>query len=255
MSSKIDELNTQSRSKRSNYEYGNESKGNTSQKYVGKYSNIKPNFEDLELDNDDIQEEQAFMFSLPPDEDDNFSAYSLLGGNVVRRAPLTEFDVAASEGGDQIDLLMNAYNRPNVRAVNVKSIPMSDMTTSMGGVNYSPGYNDMYIVNKDDNSSGFYQSGNFPSANYPKRMQNPKYDQFYASGAQMNYNYAGYQNDTYNAPRNPTTGQTKARQFSSNAMGGQMMSNGKLIMSPGNRMGNNVAYTMSQSSSNAKYRK
>jgi len=253
LSSKIDELNTQSRSKRSNYEYGNDSKGNTSQKYVGKYSNIQPNFDDLDADNDDIHEEQAFMFSLPPDDDDNFSAYSLLGNNMVHRTPITEFDVAASDGGDQIDLLMNVYNRPNVRAVNVKSIPMSDMTTSMG-MNHSPNYNDMYMVNKDDNSSGFYQSGNFPTNNYPTRAQNQNYEKFYASGAKMNYNYPGFQKDQYNGQRNPTTVQSKARQFSSNAMGGQMMSNGKLIMSPGNRVNSNIMYVPPQSHPNTTYR-
>lgn len=242
LSSKIDDLHTQSRSKRSNYEYANDSKNATSQKRVAKYSNIVPDYDD-EID-DNIQEEQAFMFSLPPDDDDNYSAYSLLGGNPVHRTPMTEFDVLASGGGDQIDLLMNAYSRSNVRQVNMNSIPMSDMTTSMG-INYSPNYNEVYMVNKDDNSSGFYQSGNFPSNNYPNtRVQNPQLDQFYSSGIQSisnhnSYNHPGYQNDQY-IRRNEGVGGAKGRQLSSKPTGGQMMSNnGKLIMSPGNRINKN----------------
>lgn len=252
LSSKIDELNTQSRSKRSNYEYGNDSKGATSQKRVAKYSNIVPDYEDLELDDDNIQEEQAFMFSLPPDDDDNYSAYSLLGGQPIHRTPMTEFDALASEGGDQIDLLMNAYSRSNIRPVNMNSIPMSDLTTSMG-INYSPNFNDMYVVTKDDNTSGFYQSGNFPSNNYPNaRMQNPQIDQFYASGVQSNYNYPGYSNDQY-MRRNNVSENNKVRQYSSKPPGAQMMTNnGKLIMSPGNRMGNNIMFMQSDARATGK---
>lgn len=176
------------------------------------------------------------MFSLPPDDDDNYSAYSLIGGGIHQRTPMTEFDVAASEGGDQIDLLMNAYNRPNVRAHNMNSIPMSDLTTSMG-INYSPNMHDIYVVNKDDNSSGFYQSGNFPSNNYPRGGQK---EQFYMSGARSNYNYPGYKNEKISAQRQ-ATGQSRGRQLSSNIIAGQMMSNnGKMIMSPGNRIGSNI---------------
>lgn len=254
LSSKIDELHTQSRSKRSNYEYA-DSKGQSSQKYVNKYSNIKPDYDDLEFEEDNIKEEQAFMFSLPPDDDDNISSYSLLAGNMMHKQPMTEFDIAASEGGDQIDLLMNAYSRSNVRPVHMNSIPMSDLTTSMGVNNYSPNINDIYVVNKDENSSGFYQSGNFPSGNYPNnRMQNAKMDQFYSSGIHSNYNYPGYPNQEYKVQRSQGTGQSRVRQMSSNAMGGQMMSNnGKLIMSPGNRIGSNIMYIPSNSHNNTKY--
>lgn len=151
ISSKIDDLNTQSRSKRSNYEYGNESKGPTSQKYTAKYSNIRSNYQGLDEDN--INEDKAFMFSLPPDDEDDFSAYSLLGNNVQNRTPLTEFDVAASEGGDQIDLLMNAYSRGNMRGPNQNQVPVSDLTTSLG-MNYSPNINEMYVINQEDNLNG-----------------------------------------------------------------------------------------------------
>lgn len=252
ISSKIEELNTQSRSKRSNYDNLN-SKRTTSQKYVGKYSNIKQDYEDMELD-ENIQEEQAFMFSLPPDDDDNYSAYSLLGGNMAHRTPMTEFDVAASEGGDQIDLLMNAYNRPNMRSNNMQSIPMSEMTTSMG-INYSPNMNEVYVYNKDDNSSGFYQSGNFPSGNYPMHIGG-KNDQFYASGVHSNYNYpSGYKKEQYSAHSNMRPGQSRGRQLNSNAIAGQMISgNGKIMMSPGNRVGSNIMYIPPNSHQNTKYR-
>lgn len=230
ISSKIEELNTQSRSKRSHYDYGIDSKGATSQKY----SNIKPNYEDVDIDEDNIQEEQAFMFSLPPDDDDNYSGYSLIAGGMPQRTPMTEFDAAPSNGGDQIDMLMNAYSRPNARAQNMNSIPMSELTTSMG-MNYSPNTHDIYVVNKDDNSSGFYQSGNFPTTNYPRGGQQ---DKFYISGAQSNYNYPGYTNEQFSAQRR-ATGQNRGRQLNSNIIAGQMISNnGKLILSPGNRIGN-----------------
>mmetsp|Transcript_30159 Transcript_30159/g.34520 ORF Transcript_30159/g.34520 Transcript_30159/m.34520 type:complete len:453 (-) Transcript_30159:9-1367(-) len=253
LSSKIDELNTQSRSKRSNYEYTNEQKAVPNQRQGTKYSNIKPDYDEFEPEYDNIQEEQAFMFSLPPDDDDDYSAYSMLGGQVYHRTPLTEFDALASEGGDQIDLLMNAYNRSNVRGVNANHIPMSDMTTSMG-MNYSPNFNDMYVVNKDDMSSGFYQSGNFPPSSYPnKRMQNQQIDQFYTSGGQMNFGqFGGYPNEQFNPHLNEKTVQNRVRQLSTNAMVGQMMSNnGKLIMSP-NRANNNIVYLPPQPN-NLKY--
>jgi hypothetical protein len=245
ISSKIEELNTQSRSKRSNYDYAN-SKRTTSQKYVGKYSNIKQEYEDMDLE-DDIQEEQAFMFSLPPDDDDTYSAYSLLGGNNVHRTPMTEFDVAASEGGDQIDLLMNAYNRPNMRSNNMQSIPMSEITTSMG-LNYSPNMNEMYVVSKDDNSNGFYQSGNFPSGNYPMPVGG-KNEQFYASGVHSNYNYpSGYKKEQYSAQSNMRVGQSRGRQLNSNAIAGQ-------LMFPSNRVGNNIMYIPPNSHQNTKYKR
>ena len=239
ISSKIDELNTQSRSKRSNYEYANEAKSGESRKLADKYSNFKVPYDDLGID-DDIQEDQAFMFSLPPDDDDNYSSYSLLGGQVKQRQPMTEFDVAASEGGDQIDLLMNAYSRSNVRPME-----KSEFTTSVG-MNYSPNYNDFYVVSKDDNASGFYQSGSFPTppVNQNSRRQNQNYNQFYSSGGQPNIGIvgSGYPNNQYQAVSSES--QYRARPLNSGAMAGaQMMSNnGKLIMSPGNRVNNNIAY-------------
>ena len=209
-------MNTQSRSKRSNYDYGNESKGPPSQKYVERFSNMKQTY-DGEVD-DNFMDDQAFIFSLPPDDDDTYSTYSLLGGNIVQKTPMTDFDVAASEGGDQIDLLMNAYQRPNARANNMNSIPMSDMTTSMG-MNYSPHANNLYVISKDDNSSGFYQSGNFPSANYPNRGQA---DVYYTSGPQTNYNYPSHVNNQY-TEQNRENGQSRGRQLSSNAIAGKML--------------------------------
>ena len=232
LSSKIEELNTQSRSKRSNYDYGNESKGPTSQKYVERFSNINQDYEEANND-DNIIDDQPFIFSLPPDDDDTFSTYSLLGGNIIQKSPLTEFDIAASEGGDQIDLLMNAYQGPNVRGNNMNSIPMSDVTTSMG-VNYSPHMNNLYVISKDDNSSGFYQSGNFPSGSYPNR---PQADVYYTTGPQTNYNYQGYVQKQYsehnpraNAHQSRGNGQnsrgneqSRGRQLSSNAIAGKML--------------------------------
>jgi myosin heavy subunit len=240
ISSKIDELNTQSRSKRSQYEYTNEGKSAANRKVMNKYSNIKVPYDDLEID-DDIQE-QPFMFSLPPDDDDNYSAYSLLGGQMYR-APMTEFDIAASEGGDQIDLLMNAYSRSNARPTN-----KSEFTTSVG-MNHSPNYNDFYVVGKDDNSSGFYQSGNFPAAsiNQNNRAGNKQVEHFYSSGAQPSFRVPGvYQKELYQVPSSEH--QQRIRHMSSNPLGGgQMMSNnGKMIMSPGNRVSNNIMYVPSQ---------
>lgn len=181
LSSKIDELNTQSRSKRSQYEYATDTKPN-----VNKFSNIQQNYDDMD---DEIREEKAFMFSLPPDDDDDYSQYSLMGANVYK-TPITEFDIANSGQGDQIDMLMNAYSRSNV----MNSIPMSDVTTSMG-IGYSPNY-DVYMANKNDNASGFYQSGNFPSANYPNaRGQGPKLEKYYGSGTSQKYPH--FPNDKY----------------------------------------------------------
>ena len=243
LSSKIDELNTQSRSKRSNYDYGIEGKGAVSTKLVSKYSNVKVPYHDLEVD-EDIQEDQAFMFSLPPDDDDNYSAYSLLGGQIVHRTPMTEFDMAASEGGDQIDLLMNAYSRSNVRPID-----RSEFTTSVG-MNQSPNFNDFYVVGKEENASGFYQSGNFPNppGNHKNQRQNQQYDQFYSSGGQPNFGVvgSGYPTNQYHATSSES--QYRARPINSSAMvGAQMMTNnGKLIMSPGNRISNNIMYMPNQ---------
>jgi hypothetical protein len=239
ISSKIDELNTQSRSKRSNYEYANDAKAGVSAKLADKYSNFKVPYDDLGLD-DDIQEDQAFMFSLPPDDDDNYSSYSLLGGQVKPRQPMTEFDMGASEGGDQIDLLMNAYSRSNVRP-----IEKSEFTTS-AGINQSPNYNDFYVVNKDENASGFYQSGNFPTPpkNQNNSSQNQQYDQFYASGGHPNFGIAssGYPNNQYHVTSSES--QYRARPMGSGTVAGaQMMTNnGKLIMSPGNRVSSNIVF-------------
>lgn len=231
ISSKIDELNTQSRSKQSNYDYAIENKASVSRKLADKYSNIRVPYDDLELDEDDIQEDQAFIFSLPPDDDDNYSSYSLLGGQVIQRTPMTEFDAAASEGGDQIDLLMNAYSRSNVRPMD-----RSEFTTSLG-MNYSPNFNDFSNpVSRDDNMSGFYQSGNFPAPPINNKNTNQKYDQFYASSGNSKFGVIGNPypvNNQYHVTSSES--QYRARQLNANAFaGGQMMSNnGKLIMSPG----------------------
>lgn len=54
---------------------------------------------------------------------------------------------------------------------------------------------------------------------------------------------------------NENLGQNKPRQFSSNAMGGQMMSNnGKLIMSPGTRIPSNIVYMAPHSGHSSNYR-
>lgn len=208
-------MHTQSRSKRSNYEYGNESKEPLSQKQADRFSSNLPYVEDPEVE--DNFNEDNFIFSLPPDDDDNYSSYSLLGGNIVQRTPLTEFDVAASEGGDQIDLLMNGYNRQPVRG-NMNSIPISDLTTSMG-MGYSPHVKNIYVVSKDDNASGVIQSGN-----YPNRGQA---DVYYASGPSTNYNYHGYVNQNYPEQTAKAGPQSRGRQLSSNAIAGKMLTSNK----------------------------
>ena len=220
LSSKIDELHTQSRSKRSNYEYGNESKEPLSQKQVERFTNNHHYEEDPEIE--DNFNEDNFIFSLPPDDDDNYSSYSLITNNLVQRTPMTEFDIAASEGGDQIDLLMNGYNNHPVRG-NLNSIPMSDLTTSMG-IGYSPHVKNVYMVTKDENASGVIQSGNYPSQDYQGPAQA---DVYYASGPPNNYNYQGYtsQNRQQHTPK--VASQGRGRQLSSNAIAGKMLTTHK----------------------------
>lgn len=186
-------------------------------KYVEKFSNINQNVEDPEIE--DNFKEDNFIFSLPPDDDDTYSTYSLLGGNMIKKSPLSDLDNGTSQGGDQIDLLMNGYQQPNEHGNNMNSIPMSDMTTSMG-MNYSPHLKNVYVINQDDNSSGFYQSNNFPSANYPNRGQA---DIYYTTGPQLNYNYPGYTNQQYQDRNSRGDGQNKGRQLSSNAIAGKML--------------------------------
>lgn len=212
LSSKIDELNTQSRSKRSNYEFANESKGPASQKYAREFSNFKKDYDEIGYDS--FHEDQAFMFSLPPDDDDEYSAYSMIGVPYPQRTPITEFDILASDGGDQIDLLMNAYSKPTA-------------------------------------SAGFYQSGGIPVQSYKKsQLQNQLNEQYVPFGGMPNYSsFPLYSNEQYNNIHgNEKLIPAGVRQLSSNAIAGQMMTNnGMLIMSPGNRISSNIVYIPPQS--------
>lgn len=74
-----------------------------------------------------VQEPGNFLFSMPPENDNDFSAYSV-GNQMVKGSVFsqpTEFDYPVSTDADQLDLLMNQYN---------DNIPpsLSDLTTSLG---------------------------------------------------------------------------------------------------------------------------
>lgn len=186
-STKIDELNTQSRSKRSNYEYANDSKGPESQKLVGKYSNLVPDFGELDNDVDSFLEDKAFMFSLPPDDDDDNFAYSDIGLQYQHSTPINGFDLLASEGGDQIDLLMNAYR-------------------------HNP-------------SNNIYQQDTYGPPIYPNNLQGQMND-LMVMGRHANYSYfKPYPNDQFNIPINNKITPSGVRKLSSNAIAGKMMTN------------------------------
>ena len=132
---------------------------------------------------------------------------------------------------------------------------MSDQTTSLG-INYSPNINDVYVINKEDDISGYYQSGNFPSSNYSnKRSQNLRKEQYYSSRGHPNFAVSSiYPNDQYNVHMNENINQPRIRQMNSHITGTQMMSNnGKLVMSPGNRLPNNNGYVQYQYTNSSNY--
>lgn len=183
LSSKIDELNTQSRSKRSNYEYANDSKDPDSQKLIGKYSNLMPDFGELDNDVDSFIEDKAFMFSLPPDEDEDNFTYTDLGLQYQHSTPIHGFDLLASEGGDQLDLLMNAY-RHN-----------------------APG--------------NIYRSESYGPPMYLNNMQNQMSDMM-VMGRHANYSYfKPYPNDQFNIGVNDKITPSGARKLSSNGNAGK----------------------------------
>uniref|UniRef100_A0A7S3KED5 Uncharacterized protein n=1 Tax=Euplotes crassus TaxID=5936 RepID=A0A7S3KED5_EUPCR len=114
---------------------------------------------------------------------------------------------------------MNGYNRQPMVASKIKSIPISDMTTSMG-IGYSPHVKNVYFVNKDDNISGTIQSGNYLSSSY---QNHGHADIYYASGRSNNYNYRGYANQNYPEQNPKSTSQARGRLLSSNAIAGKML--------------------------------
>lgn len=68
-------------------------------------------------------EDPGFMLSMPP-EDDDYSAYSApIKGGISNP---TEHDIPQSTDADQLDLLMNQYQDPNMPP------SLSDLTTSLG---------------------------------------------------------------------------------------------------------------------------
>ena len=187
-SKQIDDLNTQSRSKRSNYDYGNESKGPESQHYAGKYSNLMPDFDEMDIDADSFHEDKAFMFSLPPDEDDDHFAYVDMGQQYQHRTPINNFDLLASEGGDQIDLLMNAYRQPNI-------------------------------------AQNIYQPENFVQPIYSNNIQNPMND-LMVMGRNANYSYfRPHPNDQFNLQMSEKATPSGVRKLSSNVIAGKMLTN------------------------------